>query len=109
MPVESVLPLVIGISLVSLGIAWLLAREVLAADTGKPEMRAISDAIREGAQKAGCSFWDTYAVMGGDGSITAWGAEASPRAAKDGVHLTPRGYRTLGESLATHLLKGLPE
>jgi lysophospholipase L1-like esterase len=69
----------------------------------------VRDAIREGAQKAGCSFWDTYAVMGGDGSITAWGAEASPRAAKDGVHLTPRGYRTLGESLATHLLRGLPE
>ena len=50
MPVESVLPIVIGISLLSLGIAWLLARQVLAADTGKPEMRAISDAIREGAE-----------------------------------------------------------
>ena len=50
MPVESVLPLVIAISLVSLGVAWLLAREVLAADTGKPEMRTISDAIREGAE-----------------------------------------------------------
>ena len=50
MPVESVLPLVIGISVVSLGVAWLLAREVLAADTGKPEMRAIADAIREGAE-----------------------------------------------------------
>ncbi len=50
MPVESVLPLVIAISLVSLGVAWLLAREVLASDTGKPEMRTISDAIREGAE-----------------------------------------------------------
>jgi len=50
MPVESVLPLVIAISLASLGVAWLLAREVLGADTGKPEMRAISDAIREGAE-----------------------------------------------------------
>ena len=50
MPVESVLPIVIGISLLALGVAWLLAREVLAADTGKPEMRAISDAIREGAE-----------------------------------------------------------
>jgi len=50
MPVESVLPLVIGISLLSLGVAWLLAREVLSADTGTPEMRVISDAIREGAE-----------------------------------------------------------
>jgi K(+)-stimulated pyrophosphate-energized sodium pump len=50
MPVEHVLPLVLGISILSLGVAWVLAREVLSADTGKPEMRSISDAIREGAE-----------------------------------------------------------
>jgi len=50
MQVELVLPLVIGISIASLGVAFILARQVLAADTGKPEMRAISDAIREGAE-----------------------------------------------------------
>src|SRR6266496_4916917 len=50
MEVEMVLPLVIGISLLSLGVAFVLARQVLAADTGKPEMREISDAIREGAE-----------------------------------------------------------
>ncbi|HXK08507.1 MAG TPA: sodium/proton-translocating pyrophosphatase, partial [Vicinamibacteria bacterium] len=50
MPIDTVLPLVIGISLLSLGVAWVLARQVLAADTGKPEMRRISDAIREGAE-----------------------------------------------------------
>jgi K(+)-stimulated pyrophosphate-energized sodium pump len=50
MDVSVVLPLVIGISVASLGVAFLLARHVLAADTGKPEMRAISDAIREGAE-----------------------------------------------------------
>ena len=50
MSVDSVLPLVLGISVVSLVVAFFLARQVLAADTGKPEMRAISDAIREGAE-----------------------------------------------------------
>ena len=50
MPINTVLPLVIGISLLSLAVAWLLARQVLAADTGKPEMVKISDAIREGAE-----------------------------------------------------------
>src|SRR5258708_23545158 len=50
MQVESVLPLVIGISLLSLAVALFLARQVLAADTGKPAMREISDAIREGAE-----------------------------------------------------------
>src|SRR5881409_3522098 len=46
----TVLPLVLGISVLSLVVAGLLARHVLAADTGKPEMRKISDAIREGAE-----------------------------------------------------------
>jgi K(+)-stimulated pyrophosphate-energized sodium pump len=50
MSVDSVLPLVLGISVVSLAVAFVLARQVLGADTGKPEMRAISDAIREGAE-----------------------------------------------------------
>ena len=36
--------------LAALGVAALLARSVLAADTGTPDMRAISDAIREGAE-----------------------------------------------------------
>ncbi len=50
MDVHLVLPLVLGISVLSLVVAGFLARHVLAADTGKPEMRAISDAIREGAE-----------------------------------------------------------
>jgi len=47
---EWVLPLVLGISVLSLLVAGLLARHVLAADTGTAEMRSISDAIREGAE-----------------------------------------------------------
>ncbi len=50
MGIEMVLPVVLMISVVSLAVAGLLARQVLAADTGKAEMRAISDAIREGAE-----------------------------------------------------------
>ena len=50
MDVNSVLPIVLAISVLSLVVAAFLARQVLAADTGKPEMRAISDAIREGAE-----------------------------------------------------------
>jgi K(+)-stimulated pyrophosphate-energized sodium pump len=50
MGVEAVLALVLGISVVSLGVAYVLARQVLAADTGKPEMQEIAAAIREGAE-----------------------------------------------------------
>ena len=46
MPVESVLPVVLGISVVSLIVAALLAREVLNADTGHADMKEIADAIR---------------------------------------------------------------
>jgi K(+)-stimulated pyrophosphate-energized sodium pump len=45
-----VLATVLIISLASLAVAWFLSRHVLAADTGTPEMRSISDAIREGAE-----------------------------------------------------------
>ena len=67
----------------------------------------VRDAMKQGAKDAGCSFWDTYAYMGGAGSIRAWANEDRPRAAKDGVHLTQRGYRELGEALAKHVLDGL--
>jgi len=42
--------IVLGVSLLSLVVAILIARWVLAKDTGTPAMRAISDAIREGAE-----------------------------------------------------------
>ncbi len=47
--VENVLPIVLGISILSLAVAALLARQVLAADTGSRDGQ-ISDAIREGAE-----------------------------------------------------------
>ena len=50
MGVEAVLAVVLAISLLSLAVAFFLARQVLAADTGKPEMEAIATAIREGAE-----------------------------------------------------------
>jgi K(+)-stimulated pyrophosphate-energized sodium pump len=63
MQVEAVLPLVLGISVLSLGVAVLLARQVLAADTGKPEMRSISDAIREGAEAFLSRQYRTIALL----------------------------------------------
>jgi K(+)-stimulated pyrophosphate-energized sodium pump len=41
---------VLGVSLLSLVVAILIARWVMAKDTGTPAMRAISDAIKEGAE-----------------------------------------------------------
>jgi len=81
------------------------------APTDRTETRErtpkVRDALQKGALEAKCSFWDTYAFMGGDGSIRKWANEDHPRAAKDGIHLTQRGYRELGEALAGHVMKGL--
>jgi lysophospholipase L1-like esterase len=66
----------------------------------------VRDALRDAAKTAACGFWDTYAAMGGRGSITAWHNETPPRAAGDGVHLSPRGYKDLGDRLAAEVLAG---
>ncbi len=44
------LTLVLVISVLSIGVAFYLIRWVMARDTGTPEMRTISDAIKEGAE-----------------------------------------------------------
>jgi len=61
--VENVLPIVLGISVLSLVVAAFLAKHVLAADTGKPEMREISDAIREGAEAFLSRQYRTIALL----------------------------------------------
>jgi K(+)-stimulated pyrophosphate-energized sodium pump len=40
----------LSVGVLALVVAWMLARAVIASDTGTAEMRAISDAIREGAE-----------------------------------------------------------
>jgi K(+)-stimulated pyrophosphate-energized sodium pump len=86
MQVESVLPLVLGISVLSLGVAVFLARQVLAADTGKPEMRAISDAIREGAEAFLSRQYRTIALL----SLVA-------AAAIFGFYYRERGVKNIAE------------
>jgi lysophospholipase L1-like esterase len=66
----------------------------------------VRDALREAARAEGCGFWDTYAIMGGKGSIAAWHKETPPRAGGDGVHLTPKGYNHLGERLTADVMAG---
>ena len=58
-----VLPLVLGISVISLAVAAFLARHVLSADTGSKQMREISDAIREGAEAFLSRQYRTIAML----------------------------------------------
>lgn len=68
---------------------------------------ALVEALERGAAAKGCAYWNTVEAMGGPGSIVALKNESPPRAAKDGIHLNPRGYRYLGERLLADLLREL--
>ncbi len=59
-------------------------------------VEVIVNAQREVADKAGCAFFDTYAAMGGGGSLKAWRDASPPLAAKDLKHLNHRGRVRLG-------------
>lgn len=63
------------------------------------------DILREAAKQNGCFFWDTIEAMGGKGAMRAWRDSSPPLGAKDGIHLTVKGYYELGEKLAADLMK----
>jgi lysophospholipase L1-like esterase len=67
-------------------------------------LAAISEGLTTAARAAGCATWSALDAMGGPGGMARWAAEAQPRGGADGIHLTPRGYVSLGESLARYLI-----
>lgn len=73
------------------------------AEEHLPPMNA---SLAEAAKRGGCFFFDAYTVLGGKGSTSKMRDEAEPRAQKDGIHLTIRGYRELGRKMFDALMKG---
>ncbi len=74
--------LALGVGALALIAALLLARSVLSADTGTAEMRAISDAIREGAEAFLSRQYRTIGVMALVLAVLVFaGYQASPRTA----------------------------
>jgi lysophospholipase L1-like esterase len=62
--------------------------------------------VKAAATRAGCFFFDAYAIMGGKGSMAARREEPKPRAQKDGIHMTIRGYEEMAEEMHGALLAG---
>jgi len=60
---------------------------------------------REEATRAGCAFFDTFAMMGGEGSMVRW--VETGLALDDHVHFTDEGYRRMGAALHAALTRGL--
>jgi lysophospholipase L1-like esterase len=70
----------------------------------RARLSAIVDVQRDVAGAAGCGFFDTRAMMGGEGSMQAWVAAEPPLAKPDHLHLTPLGYLHLGRVLSDAIM-----
>ncbi len=69
-----------------------------------PRVAQVDAVLRASARENGCSFVSLQQLMGGEGSF-ARGMKAKERLAQlDRLHLTPKGYRELGQALGKKLL-----
>ncbi|HWA73635.1 MAG TPA: GDSL-type esterase/lipase family protein [Polyangiaceae bacterium] len=66
----------------------------------QPRVALISNVYARVAARLGCAFASGQALMGGPGAFGSWLREDPPLSRSDRIHLTPRGYRRLGELLA---------
>lgn len=69
------------------------------APSGEPAPRVaeITQVYAATARSLGCAFVSAQALMGGPGSFQRWQQEEPQLASADRIHLTPKGYRKLGE------------
>jgi hypothetical protein len=75
----------------------------------RPIVPRMVAAQRNVALAQGCAFFDTYAAMGGDGSIGRWRRVKPPLANSDLAHLTRRGHEVIGDLLYRALIEGYVE
>ena len=73
-------------------------------DDSPDQLSWIIDVQREVADEIGCAFMDLRQMMGGPGSQEMWSRMSPALAQPDGIHLTVRGYRDIGERIAAELL-----
>lgn len=65
----------------------------------------IIDVQRRVAPDFDCGFWDTFAFMGGEGSMHEWVEAKPPLGAPDHIHFTARGYVKLGMAFGDALMR----
>jgi lysophospholipase L1-like esterase len=75
----------------------------------RPRLLQIIEAQRRAAPDYGCGFWDTYAFMGGAGSMQQWVRARPALGAGDRIHLTVRGYVRMGMVLGDALMRAYDE
>jgi lysophospholipase L1-like esterase len=71
----------------------------------RPRLLEVIRTQRELAPSFRCGFWDTYAFMGGEGSMHEWASAKPALGAKDHIHLTNRGYVRMGMAFGDALMR----
>jgi lysophospholipase L1-like esterase len=75
----------------------------------RPIVAPMVEAQRKVAAAEGCAFFDTFAAMGGNGSIGRWYGMDPKLANGDLAHPTRAGHRVLGGMLYRALMQGYVE
>ncbi|MEZ4266356.1 MAG: GDSL-type esterase/lipase family protein [Myxococcota bacterium] len=68
-----------------------------------PALKKIYAGQRTAAEREGCAFLDTLALMGGDQALAQ--AKKQRLIGADGAHLTPKGHAAVGQLMGGWLLK----
>lgn len=71
----------------------------------RPRLRQVIEVQRKLAPEFNCGFWDTYAFMGGEGSMQRWVAARPALGSPDHIHFTARGYVRLGMAFGDALMR----
>ena len=64
------------------------------------------DELKARAKDLGCTWFDAWELLGGQGAMAKLREESEPKVQADGIHLTIKGYRELGAAMYTELIRG---
>ena len=71
----------------------------------KPTLDKLIRFQREVAEDEGCAYWDARAAMGGNNAFKEWLSYTPSLASPDLAHLTGRGRKRIGDTLADVLMR----
>jgi len=71
----------------------------------KPTLDKLIRFQREVAEEEGCAYWDARAAMGGNNAFKEWLSYKPSLASPDLAHLTGRGRKRIGDTLADVLMR----
>ena len=71
----------------------------------KPTLDKLIKFQREVAETEGCAYWDARAAMGGNNAFKEWLSYTPALASPDLAHLTGRGRKRIGDTLADVLMR----